>query len=236
MSVDSVGLVLYDINACKKDIFEDDFVFKNKSNKAFVAGSIEGELVFSHESYSEKFFKLTVGVERLSGTVDFIDVIVRERLANYLLQKYVKSGDYVRVCGDLRSFNFYGSDQKRHLELNLFANSIKLQKLDNLLLCDIIYLKGIIRQISEYRETPSGRLIIDFMLSAPRNYVNISSSDYIPCIAWEDNLEYMSTLTAGDEIELCGRIQSRVYFKHDYPESESGFFRQIHEVSVADIK
>ena len=236
MSDDSIGVLMYDIVACKKDIFADNVVFKNECNKAFLAGNLEGEIEFSHESHSEKFFKVTVSVKRLSGTEDFIDVTVRERLANYLKENNAKSGDNVKVCGDLRSSSFYGSDQKKHLKLSLFANSIKLQKPDDLLLCNIIYLKGVIRKIFDYRETPRGRMIMELMLSTPRVYEKKNSSDYIPCIAWEDNMDYMSTLTVGDEVELCGRIQSRVYFKRDAPDSESGFFRRINEVSIVDVQ
>lgn len=56
---------------------------KDKTNRAYICGEIEGEPKFSHEERGEKFYEITVNVPRLSGQTDKLPVTISERLANH---------------------------------------------------------------------------------------------------------------------------------------------------------
>ena len=63
--------------------------FFSEFNKVFISGKIEAEFEYSHEVLWEKFYRTRVRVERLSGTEDFVPIIVsdlligRERIKNH---------------------------------------------------------------------------------------------------------------------------------------------------------
>ena len=82
-----------------------------------------------------------------------------------------------------------------------------------------------------YRTTPFGREITDMLVAVNRNY---GKSDYIPCIAWGRNAKFAGNLEVGDNIELWGRIQSRIYIKRD--ENGEAEERTAYEVSLSKIE
>ena len=51
-----------------------------ESNIAELCGVVKSELRFSHKTYGEVFYIFVLGVERRSGYVDEINVMVSERL------------------------------------------------------------------------------------------------------------------------------------------------------------
>ena len=61
-----------------------------------------------------------------------------------------------------------------------------------------------------YRTTPFKREISDVLIAVNRSY---NKSDYLPCIAWGRNAKFVKNLSVGDKLQMCGRIQSRVYQK-----------------------
>ena len=92
-------------------------------------------------------------------------------------------------------------------------------------------LDGYICKKSEYRKTPKGREISDFVLAVNRQY---GKSDYIPCIVWGRNAKYFSDLPVGKRIWLSGRIQSRVYNKKI--SDDEVVEKTAYEVSVSKIE
>lgn len=201
-------------------------------NKVWISGFIEEEFEISYERLWEKFYKTRVRVARLSGTEDYVPIIVSDLLLTNILGNRLK-GSYVEVGGQFRSYNRKGQDGRRHLILYLYVTAISVYKneeeLEEATNANLIYLDGHICKPPVFRETPLGREITDLMVAVSRNY---KKADFIPCIAWGKVAHYASELQVGDRIKLFGRVQSREYFKRFSPESEAGETRTAYEVSI----
>lgn len=98
---------------------------------------------------------------------------------------------------------------------------------------NLIYLEGYLCKAPVFRETPAGIRITELKIAVNRMNGN---TDYIPCVAWNEDACWAQTLTMGDEVTIFGRIQSREYFKKDYPNSEKGKNKTTYEISVLSIR
>ena len=174
------------------------------NNQVTLSGQIASAFEFSHEVYGEGFYRAFISVNRTSGAVDTIPLIVSERLVD-VSQDY--TNENVCICGQYRTYNRQ-EENKNSLVINVFVTEFILEAEQS----DVneIYLEGYICKKPTFRETPFGRQISDFIIAVNRNY---SKSDYIPCICWGRNALFMSGLNVGDYIQLSGRIQSREYVK-----------------------
>ena len=74
-----------------------------------------------------------------------------------------------------------------------------------------ITLTGFICDKPIYRKTPFGREICDALVAVNRGKFN--RSDYLPCIFWGRNAQYISKQQVGTKLHIEGRIQSREYTK-----------------------
>lgn len=176
-----------------------------ENNQVTLIGKIETEFEFSHEAYSEKFYKFKLSMERFSGTKDVIPVVVSERLID-VTQDY--TGETMEIQGQFRSFNKHEGEHSRLL-LFVFAREVKFMGKDALPVNQIL-LDGFTCKRPVYRTTPNGREIADVLLAVNRSY---GTSDYIPCICWGRDAKYMGGCETGTHIILQGRIQSREYMK-----------------------
>ena len=77
---------------------------------------------------------------------------------------------------------------------------------------NIAYIKGTVAKQPVYRETPKGKHITDITVRIPSAFTPGFYS-YIPCITWEKLAEQAAGLREGSEVYLEGRIQSRPYTK-----------------------
>ena len=199
---------------------------RNTSNNAYISGVIAEEFRYSHEIYGEKFYASTVDVERKSGIVDRIPIMISEKLVD-VSGEWV--GERVYIYGEFRSYNKYDGEHS-HLILHLFAR--KFFCVDDTGHDDNgIELDGFICKEPIYRKTPYGREICDILLAVNRPY---GKSDYIPCICWGRNARFASGLEAGTRLKVQGRIQSREYFK----EISDGYSerRTAYEVSISQME
>lgn len=199
---------------------------RNTSNNAYISGVIAEEFRYSHEIYGEKFYASTVDVERKSGIVDRIPIMISEKLVDV-------SGEWVEervyIYGEFRSYNKYDGEHS-HLILHLFAR--KFFCVDDTGHDDNgIELDGFICKKPIYRDAPLKREICDILLAVNRPY---GKSDYIPCICWGRNARFASGLEAGTRLKVQGRIQSREYFK----EISEGYSerRTAYEVSISQME
>jgi len=179
----------------------------NGNNQATLIGTIDDELTFSHQIYSENFFIFTLKVPRLSGTFDYIKVLASERL---LCDFTYKPGKYIEVNGQFRSYNSTDENSNK-LVLTVFAKDIHEFSEESPKNPNSLYLDGYICKAPVYRTTPFGREITDMLLAVNRTY---NKSDYIPVIAWGRNARFCNNLEVGQRIKVWGRIQSRTYQKH----------------------
>ena len=209
---------------------------RETNNSVYISGVIAEEFCYSHDVYGEKFYTSIVDVERKSGVIDKVPIMVSERLADVgslligdgdVTDKWV--GERVYIYGQFRSFNKHDGN-RNHLILHLFAREFfcidDIGHDDN-----SIELDGFICKEPIYRKTPYGREICDILLAVNRPY---GKSDYIPCICWGRNARFASGLEVGTRLKVQGRIQSREYFK----EISEGYSerRTAYEVSISQME
>lgn len=192
---------------------------EQSTNQILLRGSL-GELPrLSHENHGTRFFAFPLEVERLSGTVDTLPVLVSERV---LCDMDLSGGALLEVQGQIRTYNSRCAD-RRHLVISVYAGS--------LLSCEgepdnQVELTGTVCKEPVYRRTPLGREICDVMLAVPRAF---RRADYLPCILWGRMAQTGSLCRTGDVIQVCGRLQSRIYTKLTEHGAEE---RTAYEISV----
>lgn len=196
------------------------------NNKIYLEGKVVSELEYSHEMYGEGFYTFGLEVQRLSDSVDLLNVTISERL---LAGFDISIGKDVIVEGQLRSYNKFIEGSNK-LILTVFARNIEpcIERSKN---PNEIFLDGYICKEPVYRTTPFGREIADVLLAVNRAY---NKSDYIPTIAWGRNSRFCKTLEVGDNIKVWGRLQSREYQKKV---SETEVVKKIaYEVSISKME
>lgn len=75
---------------------------KERNNNVTVLGLVAEEPVFNHEVFGEKFFKMMISIDRVSGTVDTLPVLISERIVD---MNELKAGTSVMITGRIRSYN-----------------------------------------------------------------------------------------------------------------------------------
>ena len=197
-----------------------------ESNIAELCGAVLSDLKFSHKTYGEIFYTFVLGIERRSGYIDELNVMVSERL---IFENPPRINDYVEIKGQIRTYNetFEGRNK---LNIVVFAKEISLSENfgynEN-----YVYLEGYLCKSPLRRTSPLGRDICDLMLAVNRMY---NKSDYIPCIAWGRNAGYAESLGIGTKLAVEGRIQSREYKKK--LEDGTSEMRKAFEVSIVKIE
>ena len=199
---------------------------KSDNNKVMLAGKITSPFEFQMEYKGEYFYRTTLQVKRQSGQCDFIPLLLSERLLDDT-KDY--EGQPVCVTGQFRSYNSH-EETKTYLLLHAFVKELDILDSDeeagNM---NEIFLQGFLCKQPVYRKTPLGREIADVLLAVNREY---GRTDYIPCIVWGRNARYVSKFEVGNQIQITGRIQSRVYEKTIGNERVK---RSAYEVSVFKI-
>ena len=182
-----------------------DKIFEN--NQVSIVGEIVSDFRFSHEVYGEGFYVVDVAVNRLSNFMDYIPLMISERLID-VNEDYI--GQTIYVMGQFRSFNRH-EEKKNRLVLSVFVRELELlDEIDEDMKTNQIFLDGYICKPPVYRKTPLGREIADLLLAVNRPY---GKSDYIPCICWGRNARFAGKLAVGEHVAIWGRIQSREYQK-----------------------
>ena len=193
------------------------------NNYAEISGKLLQLPMLSHENRGERFYTAVVGAQRLSGTTDHINVIIREKLLRSLS---LTENDHVHVFGQLRSFNNKDGNGAK-LVISLFARDFIQESCEER---NDILLHGTICKEPTLRKTPLGREISDFMLAVNRKY---GRSDYLPCIAWGQNARDISAKSVGMPLTVSGRFQSRRYLKMS---DGIPLHKTAYEVSVIDFE
>lgn len=181
-------------------------------NKAIITGKIISDVVYSHACRGDKFYATKIEVIRLSGTIDVINLIIPEKLTST-----VKADKFVCINGEFRERMKDG-----HVSLFLFAKDITESYSEHFF--NTVQLTGYVTSKPQLRVTPQGRKIADVIIAVNRRYGKV---DYIPCLLWGKFGEQATELNIGDEITICGRMQSR-----DYQKPNETFTRTAYEVSA----
>jgi len=198
------------------------------NNSINLVGQVISGFTFSHEIHGEGFYNIKLAIQRLSGEIDLLPVLVSDRLLDV---SHDYSGQVIQVLGQYRSSNVCKGD-KKGLYLYAFAREIYLLRPDlvDATKSNTITLKGFVCKTPVFRETPRGRIITDLLLAVNRSY---GKSDYIPCVVWGRDAGYAADLLVSTAIEITGRIQSRQYQKR--LEDGTVETRTAYEVSCSKI-
>lgn len=198
-----------------------------ENNGMMITGEVVGECKFSHEVCGEQFYTFEIASKRLSDQKDILPVTISERL---MVKEPVVVGAFVKIEGQLRSYNNYSNSNASRLVLTIFARDIEILSEEPEFEENKITLCGFICKNPVYRKTPFGREITDVLVAVNRAY---HKSDYIPCIAWGRTARYMQYLETGANILVEGRVQSRFYQKRI---GDTTIERVAYEVSVSKIE
>ena len=192
---------------------------EHTTNRIQLRGSLAELPRFSHENHDKRFYRFPLEVERLSGNVDVLPVIVPEPV---LCAMDLSGGTMLEVSGQIRTFNSR-PETGRRLVISVYAETLAACEGEP---ANEVALIGTICKEPIYRQTPLGREICDVMLAVNRPY---HRADYIPCIFWGKTANQVSLCAVGTMVELTGRFQSRDYVKVLGETSER---RTAYEVSV----
>lgn len=185
-------------------------------NQITLVGTLADIPQFSHENHGRQFFRFLLYVPRLSGTVDILPVIAEDRLLR-AVDGLTVGGTY-RITGQIRSHNSRTDGTRRLL---IFVFAVNICPDDGPPVNEVI-LQGPLCREPNYRRTPLGREICDVMLAVPRAF---RRADYLPCILWGRTAQEASACHTRDTLQICGRLQSRVYTKltEEGPEERTAY-------------
>ena len=176
----------------------------NQTNNISLCGTVLQDVRFSHQSHDKSIFIFKLGVERLSGQMDTLNVYITGK---QLEQTPISMDERVRILGHVRSFN-NKSGVGNYLVIYVFCKEIsKADEPDE----NIVNLTGTVCKPPVFRKTPLGREICDLLLVV--NRAGYSRCDYLPCIIWGLDAHAASGLCVSDKIQVTGRLQSRGYTK-----------------------
>ena len=176
---------------------------EHSENTILLRGELAQLPQFSHENHKKRFFRFYLSVARLSGAVDVLPVVAEEALLNTI---DLTNGCQLEVRGQIRTHNSRENGSRRLLVF-VFATAITPTDEPP---TNEVTLRGTLCRQPNLRRTPLGREICDVMLVVPRAF---KRADYLPCILWGRIAQDAAGCTAGDELYIQGRFQSRSYQK-----------------------
>ena len=137
-----------------------------------------------------EYYKFNFAVQRESGIIDILPIVVEEDTAAY------------NALADI--------DDKLDISVRAFS----IQEDDDYKgITNQVVITGFLCKEVPIRETPRGLLIADLLLAVHREDGS-QLSDYIPSIMWNGTATRATEkLHVGDCIEAVGRLQSREYIK-----------------------
>ena len=191
-------------------------------NTALLSGTVLTEPVFSHSVHGANLYTCALGVERLSGTVDRVNLLFSEALLAHMAGR-------ITVRGQIRGYTRQDAD-KRRLLLMVLVREVSLDAPED---NNVISLRGELVRPVVFRRTPLGREIADLMVKVPRPY---SGVDYIPCVVWGRCARFCAHLGRGTMLEATGRLQSREYVKVLDAHGLRAVHRQAHGAVKAESK
>ncbi len=198
------------------------------NNMIRLRGEIVSGLSYSHESYGEYFYIVSLAVKRLSGRTDILPLMVSDLLID---EEKDYLGRSVEAEGQFRSYSF-GEYNRTRNRLYVFVTELFFPDA-----CDEepdwnkVFLDGFLCKAPLSRVTPLGRKITELMLAVGRHY---GKADYLPCIVWDRKATASADLPVSTHLRVWGRLQSREYMKQ-LPEGEYTT-RTAYEVSVYRIE
>lgn len=170
----------------------------------------------SVDRHGKAYYKFNMAVERGSGIIDILPIVVEEDTAAYnALADIDEKGEIVGaqlvIKGEVRTRDLKGKDSRK---LDISVRAFEITEDDNYKgNTNRVIITGHICKEILTRTTPRGVTIADAILAVNREDGS-NLSDYIPSIMWNSTATRASKkLRVGDVIEAVGRLQSREYIK-----------------------
>lgn len=217
-----------------------DYEIEELTNEISIAGAVVSA-GYSHSvmhrfgktEREEKFYKFDIAVPRRSDTEDVLPVVISERFLDDVGQPSDLIGKSVQVNGDIRTYRAYDpATDRRLVNVYIFApwgyrilsdeNEVSIEE------NNAVMLKGRVVREPKFRETRTGRLITDLMISSNRRF---RRGDTIPIVCWGPDAKVAKNFKLGDLVSIDGRFQSRTFqsSKMDSP-------RTVYEVSAVNVR
>lgn len=168
-------------------------------NQVELSGLVNTNFEYLYEEFGKKLYGFELAVQRMSGTIDYIPILVAEE--EFVDDHLVDS--YVHIIGTLR---YYGKKQIPDKRLLVYVEFMEVEKYRRPKDINRIVISGILESAPVFRITKSERKITDLSILVKRRYWTF---DYIPTIVWGRNAEFAKNFGIGDHIKLIGTIQSR---------------------------
>lgn len=191
-------------------------VIETNKNIATICGRIR--CVEKSHSYIDnnknvnQFYRMTVEVKRLSETVDFVPVVIHEKLFESF-GHFPEEGEFARLSGEIRSRNFTGEDEKRHSEIFFYAQEINgCEDNDYDWTHNCVDFEGYICKAPNAYKTVTGRAVCKFVVAINRRGRSNRAS-YVPVVCFGNWARFASNLVVGDKVTINARFQSRNYFR-----------------------
>lgn len=166
----------------------------------------------SVDKKGKAYYKFNAAVERESGIIDILPIVVEEDTPAYealadIDEKGEIVGAQLLITGEVRTRNI-----KDKLDVSVRALTLKEDD-DYKGVTNQVIITGHLCKEVPIRETPRKILIADLVLAVNREDGS-HVSDYIPSIMWNGTAtRAKEKLHVGDCIEAVGRLQSREYIK-----------------------
>ena len=178
-----------------------------------------------------EFGRAHLVVKRDKETSDILNVRFKKYTNPY------EENSIVSFSGNVRSYSERLACGKNKVELYVFTyfDQPDLDENDQEY-TNFLELDGRICKIDAIRKTKNGRKSIHLIIA---NNLIVSDgskklNSYVPCIAWGEVAEKLSTLPVGEKISVVGKLHSREYKKT--LEDGSFEFRVAHEVEIEDFQ
>ena len=175
-----------------------------------------------------KCSRILIETKRKSSTSDYAEVFITEKTKNELLP--FNKGLPVMVIGKVQTCKDF---KVKHVLTFVLADYIGTVNGEHWEEQNDVYLKGRLGKGIMYRTRNSGKRITTIMLETD-SALRVATKCYIPCICWQAVADRVKNWATGDEVEIKGRLQSRIFTKH--LADTTAIERTSYEVSISTIK
>ena len=200
---------------------------QSKTNSAQFVGKVGEDIQINHKRRYGIFYKIILHVQRMSGVIDEIPMIVKDTI---LERCNVCKGSKIRVEGRVqRHWLLDEKTQKRQVKLY-----VQVTQMEEVTEAEPdkneVFLSGMIWGTPNLRKTPFNKIITEFSIVTKGEY---QKNYKIWCIAWGKSAYAVELKSDGETIAFQGRFQSRYYTKV----LENGEEEQkiTYEVSVMEL-
>ena len=193
-----------------------------KNNKAFLIGTVEEESKITFIE-NEVVYKTKLKVKRKSESYDHIPIIVPIRL----MSNEVVKDKNIEVFGEFRSDIQAGRKSTYFYATEIVSYEGEINTNDN----NLVYFKGFLCDKPYCKIVKNQNEIAVFCIAVQRDDHKV---DYIYCIVWEDDAEWLKKQRIGQKIYLYGRMQSRVFYKKIENSQEKRSI-EVYEVNVLEV-